>query len=207
MPRTGARAVAGGWLAAGLVAGGLLTGGAWFASAQGLTPGLASALPAGWIGRASAQAAPATPQPRAAAGPGQATPGAGNIRKPTGEVTEITAEPASFTVRVADGTLATYRVLDTTVFMAGRDRPYNFGLLEVGDEVVVRGAGQRQDATATPRKAVPAAGKPTPGRTAAAQGDEPIARQVIVRPAGQARRANNGQKTGAQNGGSNAAGQ
>jgi hypothetical protein len=74
-------------------------------------------------------------------------------------------EPPSFTMRTADGQLIIYLVQPTTVFRAGRDRPYSFGLLKAGDTARVRaGPGRRIDA---------------------GDGSARTARLVIVRPAGE----------------------
>jgi hypothetical protein len=194
-PRS-ARTVAGGWLAAGTVVGGLLVGGVWFASAHGVTPKLLADL----ARPASAQEAAPTPQPATAA----------ISRRPTGTVTQISSDPASFTVQAPDGTQTTYRVLDRTVFMAGRDRPYHFDLLKVGDEVVVRGGGQGQAAGATTAPAGAGKGKARPARAAGTDDTtdgEPVARQVIVRPAGAVGARKAGRGAGAQQGGTNGIGQ
>lgn len=96
------------------------------------------------------------------------------------EVTAISSEPASFTVHKDDGSELTYRVLEMTVFMAGKDRPYTFELLKIGDRVRVKGNEQQ-----------PAAGQPVRPKAKRAQmvgidGDPvPTARRVIVRPAGE----------------------
>ena len=99
-----------GWVAAGVVGVGLLAGGAWYAASQSPTPSLLESL----TGRASAQEAGATPQTTQAqtTQPQPVLPTAGNSARPTGQVTQITADPATFTLRAADGTLTTYRVLD-----------------------------------------------------------------------------------------------
>jgi hypothetical protein len=96
------------------------------------------------------------------------------------EVTAISIDPASFTVRKHDGSEVTYRVLEATVFMAGKDRPYNFSLLNVGDRVRVKGNEQQL-----------AAGQPARPKAKRAQivgidgNAVPTARRVIVRPAGE----------------------
>jgi hypothetical protein len=90
-----------------------------------------------------------------------------------GEVTAVTPQPAGFTVHSQDGEDITAQVLESTVFMAGPDRPYRFDLLKVGDEVRARltrpglGLGVRR------------AGEVAP------QPDLPVARVVRVRPAGE----------------------
>jgi hypothetical protein len=150
-------------------------------------------------------------------------------------VTAIEQSPPSFTVRsIQDGSDSTYRVLDTTVFYVPPDRPYNFGLLKVGDQVLVAGGGGRcqpgaaQSAMPTPtpdpacanrrqqlgqpgagQPAGAPAGQPAPGRARPGLGGalrtpgqaglngagrlgrggpadgQPVARRVIVRPAGE----------------------
>lgn len=171
------RAVALAWLAAGAVAGGLLVGSAWYAASHHLTDAPLGRL----TGLASAQGI---------APPAPAGPAASNSRRPTGEVTQITTDPASFTLRTPDGVETTYRVLDTTVFMAGYDRPYRFDLLKQGDRVVVRGggAGKAAEGAASTAPAGAGNGKDTQARAAGPNGmvdGEPVARQVMVRPAGE----------------------
>lgn len=201
--RAGARTRS--WLTVGTVAVGLLAGGAWLVEAQ-------------WVGghsllddltrRALAQEVPPPPQPPAVPKPTGVA--ATNSKRPTGEVVAINPEPASFTMRTPTGTVSSYRVLETTVFMAGRDRPYRFDLVKIGDTVVVRGGGQGKSHAAGGAGAPNGKGKPKPGRGAAVvvTGDgELIARQVMVRPAGEARGGNKGRATGVQNGGSDGAGE
>src|SRR5439155_7151934 len=126
---------------------------------------------------------PPTPVPAAAA----AQPGLGG--PVMGQVTAIGQDPSTFTILTPSGDQLTYRVLDTTVFTAGRDRPYNFGLLKIGDEVRLRGR-------ATPPAAMAQqSGQPAPGRELGAgqgaasseAGSQPAALFVIVRPAGEQR--------------------
>src|SRR4051794_2049472 len=154
---------AGGWMAVGAVAGGLLVGGAWYASAHDLTTGLLDAS----AGRGSivAQAVPNYPagptptvNPSIAQYPAPAPkPAQPNSRRPSGEVTQIAANPAAFTIRTPAGALMTFEVLNTTVFMVGHDRPYRFDLLKQGDEVTVRdGPDKVPVPNASP---VPAGGK------------------------------------------------
>ncbi|MCC7104798.1 MAG: hypothetical protein IT307_06620 [Chloroflexi bacterium] len=83
-----------------------------------------------------------------------------------------TDAPPTLTVHDDNGPDVTFRVLDRTVFAAGRDRPYNFSLVAVGDTVRVRGG-------------IPPAGRGRgPGQTAAVDaGELPVARYVMVRPA------------------------
>ena len=184
--RAGARARW--WLAAGIVGAGLLAGGAWCVG----KPEVAAAGLLGALTRpASAREVPAPPQTPAEPNPSGAA--ATNSKRPTGQVSQLTAEPASFTMQTADGTPTMYRVLDTTVFMAGRDRPYRFDLLKVGDTVIVRGGGRGRAQAGGATQAIGASnarGRPTPARTAgvAAPGEsEPVARLVMVRPAGEQR--------------------
>ena len=177
-----------GWLAAGIVAGGLVVGGAWYATSSQLDDRLLAAL----TGRAAAQeiAPPASP-----------TPAAQNSRRPAGIVTEITAEPAAFTIRAQAGDETTFQVLDTTVFMAGHDRPYRFDLLKQGDQVTVRGggAGKAAEGAQATAPTVNGKGKNKQARAAGPNGmanEEPIARQVMVRPAGEKmKQGKNGQAT------------
>ena len=165
-----------GWLAAGVVAGGLVVGGAWYATSSQLDDRLLADL----TGRAAAQeiAPPASPKPTAQ-----------NSRRPAGVVTEITAEPAAFTIRSETGDETTFQVLDTTVFMAGNDRPYRFDLLKQGDQVTVRGgAGKATEGAQAAAPTVNGKGKNKQARAAGPNGmadEEPIARQVMVRPAGE----------------------
>ncbi|HZO24491.1 MAG TPA: hypothetical protein VFH48_00680 [Chloroflexota bacterium] len=180
------RSLAFAWLAAGALAGGLLVGSAWYATSHNLTAGLLTNL----AGQASAQEV---------APPGPAAPAPTTSRRPTGEVTEITADPAAFTLRAEDGTLTTYRVLDTTVFMAGHDRPYRFELLKQGDQVVVRGggAGKVDPAAAASASAQAGKGKGKQAQPTSAQDGELIARQVMVRPAGEKVKGKKGQAASA----------
>jgi hypothetical protein len=191
-----------GLVAAGALLGGLLVGGAWYATSTDLTDGLLRGL----TGRAAAQEA-LPPMP---AKPANAT----DSRRPTGEVTQITFDPATFTLRAADGAETTFRVLDTTVFMAGRDRPYRFDLLKQGDHVTVRGGGAGK-AVENAQAAPPAGsdqGKTKQARAAGQAGTpdgEPIARQVQVHPAGEkGKKGKDGQAasltTSGTNGGSDA---
>jgi hypothetical protein len=227
--RSGSRVPASlGWLAAGAIGIAVVAGGAGYAIAQLPTGSLLDSL----TRRAVAQEAPTPTTPAAARKGGPTAAGAptavgaanaANPRKPTGTVTQITPDPPSFTLQAADGTLTTYTVLPTTVFMAGRDRPYHFDLLKTGDTVVVRGGAQAQGAgqpaaTASPQPAgagnAAQAGKPRAAARAdaraagaAANNGEPIARIVVVRPAGEGGLVKNGQNGGAQEGGSDGAGQ
>jgi hypothetical protein len=175
-------------LATGVVGVGLLAFGTVYAGTHG-SSGLLDSL----TRQVSAQEATPTGAPSAKPN----SPAAANSKQPTGQVTLITSEPASFTMRAADGTLTTYRVLDTTVFMAGRDRPYRFDLLKQGDTVIVRGGQQG-------RNQGRAQGQ---GQARGAANGELIARQVVVRPAGEAGPGHKRQGAGAQNGGSDGAGQ
>jgi hypothetical protein len=82
--------------------------------------------------------------------------------------------------------------------MAGPDRPYRFDLLKEGDHVVVRGgAGKAADDAQAATPAQNGKGKNkqarAPGQNATVDG-EPVARQVLVRPAGEkVRHGKNGQ--------------
>ena len=174
------------WIAVGALAGGLLVGSSWYATSHDLTAGLLTNL----AGQASAQEV---------APPGPAAPPPTTSRRPTGEVTEITPDPAAFTLRAEDGTLTTYRVLDTTVFMAGHDRPYRFELLKQGDQVVVRGGGAGKVDPAASASAPTQVGKGK-GKQAQPIGVaevELIARQVMVRPAGEKVKGKKGQAASA----------
>ena len=174
------------WIAVGALAGGLLVEVAWYATSHNLMAGLLTDL----AGQASAQEV---------APPGPATPAPTTSRRPTGEVTEITADPAAFTLRAEDGTLTTYRVLDTTVFMAGHDRPYRFELLKQGDQVVVRGggAGKADPAAAASAPTQVGKGKRKQAQPIGAEDGELIARQVMVRPAGEKIKGKQGQAASA----------
>src|SRR5207249_4310587 len=138
--------------AVGAVAGALVAGGASYAATRlSISP---FAPPTAPLAAETGSAASAAPQARKApVSPPPPTPApqtppataAGSSPQPgvggpvIGQVTAINQSPDSFTVLTPGGGQVTYRVLDTTVFSAGRDRPYNFGLLKVGDEVRLRG--------------------------------------------------------------------
>ena len=155
------------WLTAVIVGGGLLAGGVWYGYTQSsaarvlaqesvpATPTATSTLtttpdatpaasPMPAAGMPSAQGAPKPAAAQAAAKPGQNT----NSRRPMGEVVAISPDPGSFTIRTVAGEQQTFRVLQTTVFAAGRDRPYRFELLKVGDSVTVAAGGMGQGAGA-----------------------------------------------------------
>ena len=110
------RTIAWAWLATGVLIGGLLVGGTWYAATHDVLGGVA--------GRAVAQESPApTPSPLAAPGrgkgkanPAAATANANNARQTIGQVTAVSADPATFTLQTADGADHTFRVLGTTVF-------------------------------------------------------------------------------------------
>jgi hypothetical protein len=214
--RSGSRVPASlGRLAAGAIGIAVIAGGIGYAIARFPSGSVLDSL----TRRVVAQAAPTPAAAGTSATAGSAN--AANPRNPIGTVTQITPDPPSFTLQTADGTLTTYSVLPTTVFMAGRDRPYHFDLLKTGDTVVIRGGqvglqspGQGPAAVASSTTANDASG---PGRNAAVRAGargagatnsgEPIARIVVVRPAGEGGRARNGQNGAAQNGGSDGAGQ
>lgn len=122
-----------------------------------------------------------------------------------GQIIALSTSPLSFTIRTETGEEPAYRVGDFTVFRAGFDRPYNFGLLKVGDQVKVRGlrvalagsSGQLKPGQVAPPKA---AAKAAPW--AGFEG-QLVARSVDVRPAGEAQQARAGQRAsskGASNG-------
>ncbi|MCC7372171.1 MAG: hypothetical protein IT306_27400 [Chloroflexi bacterium] len=233
-----------GWrrLAAVGLGGGLLLTGGWYAYAHTAAPDLTrgvlaqevavtlTAVPTPEPPTATTQTLPLTVSPAASPVPGQparpatrpaATPAANpNSRRPAGEVTAISQEPASFTIRTAAGETQTYRVLQTTVFAAGRDRPYRFDLLKVGDTVSVAtgGQGKKQGPqTAEPSGRTPGQGQPASPKPRAGQGQgavanpraairaaqasgETAARTVMVHPAGEPARPGGGKKSGGQSG-------
>lgn len=251
------------WLTSLVVGVAVVAGGAGYAAAHALNGGLTSGLASSLIGSTAEQttagqttaaptaspvAAAAAPKPGQAGGqtPGQPqgpAPVQANNQRIMGEVVGITPDPATFTILTTAGAQATFRVLDTTVFAAGPDRPYNFGLLKTGDQVNVRGgagagagagggAGKVQaepspvaDAPAAKPAVKPnarAGGKAKPGQGNAGQTTRAarpadgtlVARQVMVRPAGESRKGNQGQAAAkpngaanVENGGTNAAGQ
>jgi len=203
-------------LVAGIIAGGLGVGGAFYAASGAASGPLVTTAPSA-ASPASQEDDDAPPMiPRDPAGPvleaspdsagpvleGLAPPVAeptgpgakpGAVPKPArrviGEVTTISTEPALFTVRTPQGDEATFRVLDTTVFKAGYDRPYNFGLLKPGDgaNVVARMMGPGQAAAGRPKPAGgPAPKRARPANGAAESDPELVAGQVVVRPAGDA---------------------
>lgn len=234
------------WLTAVIVGGGLLAGGVWYGYtqspaarvlAQESPPATATATStpdatlttspdatpaASPMPAARAPAGQGVPKPaaaQAAAKPGQNT----NSRRAMGEVVAISQDPGSFTIRTTVGEQQTFQVLQTTVFAAGRDRPYRFELLKVGDSVTVaaggmgQGAGAKAGGAANAAPPQPAASPvPKPAGAAAkpagqGQGQGPraaaraaqangelIARQVLVRPAGEAARPGAAKKAGKQ---------
>lgn len=190
------------WLpiAVALAAGGLGLGGFW----------LGQNHPNG-----AAQAQAQASAPSAAAAPGSLDPKAVKVSpRPGGTVTAITTEPSGFTFRLESGEDKTVRVVDGTIFQAGRDRPYSFGLLKVGDFVRVQGpglgpkaAGQGgpNGAAAKPNgaNAKPGGAATRPNGTgvgAFASDGTAIARRVIVLPAGE-RGGPGARKMGAGQGG------
>jgi hypothetical protein len=199
------RAPALGWLASGVLIGGLLVGGAWYASTHNLTADLFD-TPAGQ-GTSRGQAVPhysAGPTPTIVPGVAQypasaPKPAQTNSRRPTGEVTEINQSPSTFTIRTPDGELLTFEVRLTTVFMAGHLRPYSFERLKPGDEVVVRDG---PDKVPAPNASPVLGGGKVKGTTAHTNiaprpaSGELIARQVMVRPAGEQARGKKGQTAG-----------
>ncbi len=194
-----------------VAAGGLaVVGAAYFATHYSIAPvaqdtgptasGPLAALPQLGPGRRAAPDSQPAPKPQATAAsnaqgiaPGQAgntNPEAGLMRA-AGAVTAISQDPATFTVRTEAGLAQIWHVLDLTVFRAGFDRPYNFGLLRVGDLVNVRGGlpGQRPGLAAATRQGTAggAAGVARGGGSAMdltqLNDGQPIARMVEVRPA------------------------
>lgn len=183
-------------LAAALLVGGVGLGGYWLGQHQ--TVGAVQAQ----AGRPSA-ATPSSLDPKAV----KVSP------HPGGTVTAITNDPTGFTFRLDSGEEKTVRVVDGTIFQAGRDRPYSFGLLKVGDVVRVKGPGLGPKAAgqANPNgpatKPQGAARKPDGANPAFAPDGTPIARRVVVRPAGEQRRGLGGKKMGAGRAGADQAGQ
>ena len=197
------------WLGAVALGGGLLAGSVWYVAANELTSHLSAGLVAGAFAQEASPPAP----------PASAAPDQKNGRRPMGAVTQVAAEPAGFTLRTPAGAEMTFSVLESTVFMAGRDRLYRFDLLKVGDQVVVRGGGQGKgpDGAASTDPAARGNGKDKQDRVAraniAADGML-IARQVMVRPAGEQRERKKEKvepaafsPAGTTNGGSHGAGQ
>jgi hypothetical protein len=188
------------WLTAAALGGGLVAGGAWYANSYYLIDAL--------TGKAAAQEAAATAQPAATAptAPQATAPQAGaGARRVIGEVVQISADPTSFTIRAPTGDETAVRVREGTVFMAGHDRPYSFSLLKPGDQVDVRILGQGKAANADPSApSPPGAGRAkratTGGQNAVGPSgqaaDEPVARQVVVRPAGEPARGKPGRAVG-----------
>jgi hypothetical protein len=200
-----------------MLVGGMLVGGAWYATSHNLTAGLFDTLAS--QGTRVAQAVPhypAGPTPTIVPGiahyPAPAPkPVQANSRRLSGEVTQVSADPAAFMIRTPDGNEMTFEVLNTTVFVAGRDRPYRFDLLKPGDWVTVRDGPDRVPVpNASP---VPSGGKAKGTTVHTSVGPRPpagesIARQVIVRPAGETPKAGGkGKQAQLQNGGSNGTGQ
>jgi translation initiation factor IF-2 len=139
-------------LALGLVASGVALGGLFYTTAHGLMAPLAQQAAATATPTAAATpTGPGAPAagPATGAGPGKPKPLRPGVS--IGTVTAVAHNPDSFTVHsIQDSSDTTYRVLDQTVFYAPPDRPYNFGLLKVGDEVRVRGGGGRCQPAAGP---------------------------------------------------------
>src|SRR5947208_2056284 len=99
----------------------------------------AAAQPLAKKGPSAPLAVPSSAVPPPTPAPAAAAPQPGLGGPAIGQVTAIGRDPSTFTILTQSGDQLTYRVLDTTVFAAGRDRPYNFGLLKIGDEVRLRG--------------------------------------------------------------------
>lgn len=185
----GRRSIARLVLATALVSGGLgAAGGAWLARSQISSPMtheaaqvdlMPSNVDSPEMSPPLAPSGPAAKPRRLPAKPAQ--PPAAPIMS-SGVVTTIAPEPASFAFRTESGDEVVVRVLESTVFAAGPDRPYNFDLLKVGDGVRVRvtPAGPAD----TPRPGSPPRAPQQPAHTAPTAG-EPVARQVLVRPAGE----------------------
>jgi hypothetical protein len=180
-------------MATAALAGGLVVAGVYYTASHASLGPLSESAPAAAPVAAGPGAVVPGHQglPGAAAAPAPAMPGPqpGLGGPVLGSVTAITPTPPSFTILTSTGQQVTYRVMATTVFTAGRDRPYNFGLLKVGDEVRLRG-GQRQLAAGTPAAGQTGAQQSVQrrrsGLTDQASG-EPVARFVVVRPAGERR--------------------
>lgn len=166
-------------IAVALVAGGIGVGGYW----------LGQNRPAGAVQAQVSTASTASPAPT----PQGLDPKAVKVSaRPGGTVTAIMSDPAGFTFRLDSGEDKTVRVVDGTIFQAGRDRPYSFGLLKVGDLVRVQAPGLGPKAAAgqanpsgAATKPNGAARKPNGAGSAFAPDGTPIARRVIVRPAGE----------------------
>jgi hypothetical protein len=150
-------------VAIAIVAGGLAAGGLWVARGQMTLPVQAQETQPAPSGQAP------DPAPRKASA------------RPTGVVTAIADEPASFTFRTASGEEQTVRLTERSVTQGRGDRPYSMALLQVGDYVRVKlgGTKQKQPDAAKRVKRAGAARKPE----ATAVDGTPIARRVIVRPA------------------------
>jgi hypothetical protein len=200
-----------------MLVGGTLVGGAWYATSHDLTAGLFDSL-AGQ-GTRVAQAVPhfpAGPTPTIVPGIAQypapvPKPAQVTGRRLSGEVTRVSADPAAFTIRTSDGNEMTFEVLNTTVFLAGRDRPYRFDLLKAGDQVTVRDGPDRVPVPNV--SPVPSGGNAKATTVHTSIGPRPpagesIARQVMVRPAGETRKASGkGRQAQLQDGGNNGTGQ
>jgi hypothetical protein len=147
-----------------VVAVGLLAGGGYYAATH------LAASPV--EGAPAAAGAPSVVGPPAAVPPAAAPGTLPGLVRAGGVVIAKTDAPPTLTVHDENGTDVTFRVLDATIFAAGRDRPYSFGLVAVGDTARVRGG------------MVGAGRGRGPGRAAAIDtGGLPVARYVMVRPA------------------------
>ena len=203
-------------LVAGILAAGLGVGGAFYA-ASGTASGPPVAALTGVAAPSSQEEDTPPVLPRDSAGPvldassdsggpvleGPAASPVGDVgpvakrgdappagRRVIGEVAAIAADPAAFTVRTQQGDETTYRVLEATVFKAGYDRPYNFGLLKSGDGVNVLGRMEGAGPAGAGRPRPVIAGGAAPKRPRQLDSAEPdtglVATQVVVRPAGEA---------------------
>lgn len=199
-------------LAAAVLAGGLSAGGTLYAASHAASHA-ASGPMAAWAPDASAQPAPATAVPAEgtgepvapvldtsadSAGPvlessagdpeGSARRAAGGApRVVMGQVTQVSQDPPAFTVRAQGGAEVTYRVLEISVFDAGYDRPYNFGLLKVGDGVRVVGGVPAQAPGQAAKPGAAQSERARPRQVYEVDG-QPVARRVGVRPAGEPQR-------------------
>jgi len=205
------------WFGVGMLVGGMLVGGAWYATSHNRIAGPFDSL--GGQGTRVARAVPhypAGPTPTTVAGIAQypapvPKPVQTNSRRPSGEVTEVSADPPAFTIRTPDGDEMTFAVLNTTVFAAGRDRPFRFDLLRPGDWVMVRDG---PDKVPAPNASPARSGREAKGTTVHTSiaprppAGESVARQVLVRPADEPPKSGGkGKQAHLQNGGGDGTGQ